>query len=129
MNFMQEFCVWWFHTIFDPYARFVYLENFGWATIAVAVVATLLLGLFYKPNRPSCFYDKIMEHYGFPLLIIGMSAIVLPVGSVLLMLVMPGLLILTVGLGGLLLVYLAIRKLRKAYDEHSRLDKERMEEE
>ena len=128
MNFMQEFCVWWYQNIFEPYGQFVFVENLGWSTIVTAVVVTILLGVFYKPGDPF-YFGHFMEHYGFPVLIIGLSALGLPLFSVLLMLVMPAILLLAVGLGLAMLMYLAIRKMRVAYDKHSRLDKERMEEE
>lgn len=133
MIFMQEFCMWWYNNIFDPYGRFVFVENLGWATIVTAVVVTILLGVFYKPGDPF-YFGHFMEHYGFPALIIVLCAAGLPLFSVLLMLVMPAILLLAVGLGLAMLMYLGIRRMRKAYEEHLsnqiiRLDKERMEEE
>lgn len=71
MTILQEFGSWWFHNVFQPYLRFVYVENLEWAMIVVAVVTTILLGLFYE--RSKSMHNRFMEHYGFPLILIALA--------------------------------------------------------
>lgn len=109
---IQEFCHWWFVNVFDPFGRFVYIENFGWTTLIVSVVAAVLTGLFYKPGDP-WQYGRFMEHYGFPALIIFLSGFALPTLVIILMLIMPGIIIIGGGLLLLVGVYLGLKRLRE----------------
>lgn len=114
MTIVQEFGSWWFHNVFDPYGRFVYIENLGWATIVVAVVTTILLGLFYKPSEYS-IHSEFMERYGFPFMILLVSTIVLPTLSVLLMLIMPGIIVIGGGIGILFGLFVWLQKVRERH--------------
>ena len=113
MTILQEFGSWWFHNVFLPYSKFVYVENLEWAMIVVAVVTTILLGLFYKPNKYST-YNRFMEHYGFPLAILVIVTVVLPVMSVALVFIVPGVIGLIGGISPLfgLFIWLQIIKER-----------------
>lgn len=97
MTIVQEFSSWWFNNVFDPYGRFVYVENLGWSTIIVALVTTILLGLFYKPSKYS-LHGRFMEHYGFPLMILTVVTVALPTFSVILMLIMPAIIVIGGGI-------------------------------
>lgn len=114
MTIIQEFGSWWFHNVFDPYGRFVYVENFGWATIVVAVVTTILLGLFYKPSEYS-IHSEFMERYGFPLGILFVSTVVLPTLSVILMLIMPAIIVIGGGIGILFGLFVWLQKVRERH--------------
>ena len=128
MNFAQEFCLWWYTHVFNPFGQFIYVENLVWTTIIVAVVTTVLLGVFYKPGDP-WQYGVFMERYGFPLAILAVASLCLPTFSVILMLVMPVLLMLGAGAGLLLLMFLCIQKLREEYQEHLCNELHRLEQE
>lgn len=106
----------WFEHVFKPYGNFVFVENFGWATIITAVVTTILLGLFYKPSASS-FEPPFMEHYRWPLLFLFFATMCVPFFSIMLMLIMPGLLVIGAGLGLMLLLYLGVRKLREDFEQ------------
>jgi phosphotransferase system glucose/maltose/N-acetylglucosamine-specific IIC component len=114
MTIVQEFGSWWFQNVFDPYGRFVYVENLGWATIFVAVVTTILLGLFYKPSEYS-IHSKFMERYGFPLAILTVVTIVMPTLSVVLMLIMPGIIVIGGGIGILFGLFVWLQKVRERH--------------
>lgn len=122
MTVLQEFGSWWFHTIFQPYGRFVYVENLGWATIVVAIVTTILLGLFYKPNKHSR-HSRFMEHYGFPLILLSIATVLLPTMSVVLVFIMPGIIVIGGGIGILFGLFIWLqnnkerRRLRKLWKE------------
>lgn len=112
---MNEFGSWWFATVFKPYGNFVFVENFGWATILTGVVTAILLGLFYTPGRS--WEDEWMDHYGYPVLILFVAMICLPIFSCIFVLIFPGVFVIGGGLGVLMGVYLLIRKLRKQKKE------------
>lgn len=114
MTIVQEFGSWWFQNVFDPYGRFVYVENLGWATIVVAVVTTILLGLFYKPSEYS-IHSRFMEHYGFPLAILTVVTVVMPTLSVVLMLIMPGIIVIGGGVGILFGLFVWLQKVRERH--------------
>lgn len=114
MTIVQEFGSWWFQNVFDPYGRFVYVENFGWATIVVAIVTTILLGLFYKPSEYS-IHSEFMERYGFPLAILTVVTIVMPTLSVVLMLIMPGIIVIGGGIGILFGLFVWLQKVRERH--------------
>lgn len=114
MTIVQEFGSWWFQNVFDPYGRFVYVENLGWATIVVAVVTTILLGLFYKPSEYS-IHSEFMERYGFPLAILTVVTIVMPTLSVVLMLIMPGIIVIGGGIGILFGLFVWLQKVRERH--------------
>lgn len=114
MTIVQEFGSWWFQNVFDPYGRFVYVENLGWATIVVAVVTTILLGLFYKPSEYS-IHSEFMERYGFPLAILTVVTVVMPTLSVVLMLIMPGIIVIGGGIGILFGVFVWLQKVRERH--------------
>ena len=114
MTIVQEFGSWWFQNVFDPYGRFVYVENLGWATIFVAVVTTILLGLFYIPSEYSIL-SEFMERYGFPLAILTVVAIVMPTLSVVLMLIMPGIIVIGGGIGILFGLFVWFQKVRERH--------------
>lgn len=114
MTIVQEFGSWWFQNVFDPYGRFVYVENLGWATIFVAVVTTILLGLFYKPSEYS-IHSEFMERYGFPLAILTVVTIVMPTLSVVLMLIMPGIIVIGGGIGILFGLFVWLQKVRERH--------------
>ena len=122
MTIIQEFGSWWFNNVFDPYGRFVYIENLGWATIVVAIVTTILLGLFYQPSEYS-FHNRFMKQYGFPLAILTVVTVVLPTFSVLLMLIMPAIIVIGGGIGILFGLFIWLqnnkerRRLRKLWKE------------
>lgn len=114
MTIVQEFGSWWFQNVFDPYGRFVYVENLGWATIVVAVVTTILLGLFYKPSEYS-IHSEFMERYGFPLAILAVVTVVMPTLSVVLMLIMPGIIVIGGGIGILFGLFVWLQKVRERH--------------
>ena len=114
MTIVQEFGSWWYQNVFDPYGRFVYIENLGWATIVVAVVTTILLGLFYKPSEYS-IHSAIMERYGFPLAILTVVTVVMPTLSVILMLIMPGIIVIGGGIGILFGLFVWLQKVRERH--------------
>lgn len=109
---IQAFCSWWYVHVFDPYAKFVFIENLGWATICIGVVVALLLGLFYKPSKSS-WESPFMEHVGWPFLALFFSMLCLPIFSVILMLIMPGLLAIVVGVGFFMLMYVGVKVIRE----------------
>lgn len=112
MTVLQEFGSWWFHTIFQPYGRFVYVENLGWATIVVAIVTTILLGLFYKPNKHSR-HSRFMEHYGFPLILLSIATVLLPTMSVVLVFIMPGIIVIGGGIGILFGLFIWLQNIKE----------------
>lgn len=114
MTIVQEFGNWWFHNVFYPYGRFVYVENLGWATIVVAIVTTILLGLFYKPSEYS-IHSEFMERYGFPLAILTVTTVVMPTLSVLLMLIMPGVIVIGGGIGLLFGLFVWLQQVRERH--------------
>lgn len=114
MTIVQEFGSWWFQNVFDPYGRFVYVENLGWATIVVAVVTTILLGLFYKPSEYS-IHSEFMERYGFPLAILTVVTVIMPTLSVVLMLIMPGIIVIGGGIGILFGLFVWLQKVRERH--------------
>lgn len=114
MTIVQEFGSWWFQNVFDPYGRFVYVENLGWATIVVAVVTTILLGLFYKPSKYS-IHSEFMERYGFPLAILTVVTVIMPTLSVVLMLIMPGIIVIGGGIGILFGLFVWLQKVRERH--------------
>ena len=124
---IQEFARWWFVNVFDPYANFVFVENLGWATIIVTIVTAVLLGVFYKPGDPF-YYGWFMEHYGFPMLIIFFAGLCLPVFSVILMLVMPGLLALAALIAVTFGLYLLVQRWREDYEDQLREEIHRLEQ-
>lgn len=75
MTILQEFGSWWFHNVFLPYSKFVYVENLGWAMVVVAVVTTILLGLFYKPNKYSTPKERALQLIPIPVsfVLIGLT--------------------------------------------------------
>ena len=111
MIILQEFGSWWFHNVFLPYSKFVYVENLGWAMIVVAVVTTLLLGLLYE--RSKSMHNRFMEHYGFPLILIALATVVLPVMSVVLVFIMPGVIVLVGGISPLFGLFIWLQNIKE----------------
>lgn len=114
MTIVQESYAWWCQNIFEPYESFIYGENWGWTTIVAGVVITILLGLFYKPNKHS-IHSHFMEHYGFPLLVLFIGTFLFPVFSVILVLFMPFIAVIGGGCGILLGLFICLQKLRERY--------------
>ena len=101
-----EFYGYWFYSVFKPYLYFVYIENLGLAAILTAFSMSILLGIFYKPGK------SIFEKYFLPVLIIAVSSLLLPILSIILCLILPGVLILSLPLTLFLCSFLITSRLK-----------------
>ncbi|BBK09407.1 hypothetical protein [Klebsiella phage 05F01] len=103
---VYKFYGYWFDSVFKPYLDFVYIENLGLATIFTAFFMSILLGIFYKPDK------SLFGKYLLPVFIIAVSSLLLPILSILLCLILPGVLILSLPLALFLGSFLITSKLK-----------------
>lgn len=110
---METFFNWWIEDICRPMFMVTFVENPFWTMMVCAAIATVLMGLFYNPQKDSWGDYDPFERFGVPALVILFSGLFGPFGVPMILLILPVLLAGAVIIGSFFLLYTLIFQYRR----------------